>query len=212
MKKVGIVGSGMVATTLAKGLIEHGYSVMVGSRNAAKREALKKETGAEVGDFKEVAAFGELVILAVKGAVAESVIKLVSTKLDGKIVIDATNPIEEKPPVNGVLSFFTTNGDSLMERLQEIAPKANFVKAFNSVGSAHMVNPQFESKPTMFICGNSESAKKEVSSLIHKLGWESEDMGSVEAARAIEPLCMLWCIPGFRENRWNHAFKLLRTK
>ncbi|HUX53752.1 MAG TPA: NAD(P)-binding domain-containing protein [Williamwhitmania sp.] len=212
MKKVGIVGSGIVATTLAKGLLKHGYSVMVGSRDAAKRETIKKETGAEVGDFKEVAAFGELVILAVKGIVAETVIKLISDRLNGKTVIDTTNPIDEKPPVNGVLLFFTTNGDSLMERLQELAPKANFVKAFNSVGSAHMVNPQFDGKPTMFICGNSESAKKEVTSLLDKFGWETEDMGTAEAARAIEPLCMLWCIPGFRENRWNHAFKLLKTK
>lgn len=212
MKKVGIVGSGMVATSLAKGLLKHGYSVMVGSRDAAKREVIKKDTGAEVGDFKEVAAFGEMVILAVKGTVAESVIKLISDKIEGKIVIDATNPIDEKPPVNGVLSFFTTNGDSLMERLQELAPKANFVKAFNSVGNSHMVNPQFESKPTMFICGNSDTAKKEVTTLLDKFGWETEDMGGVEAARAIEPLCILWCIPGFKENRWNHAFKLLKTK
>jgi predicted dinucleotide-binding enzyme len=212
MKKVGIIGSGMVATSLAKGLINLGYTVMLGSRDAAKRETIKKETGAEVGDFKEVAAFGELVILAVKGIVAETVIKLVSSMLDGKTVIDATNPIDEKPPINGVLSFFTTNDDSLMERLQELAPKANFVKAFNSVGNSHMVNPQFESKPTMFICGNSDTAKKEVTSLLDKFGWETEDMGAVEAARAIEPLCILWCIPGFRENRWNHAFKLLKSK
>lgn len=212
MKKVGIIGSGMVATSLTKGLINLGYTVMVGSRDPAKREAIKKETGAEVGDFKEVAAFGELVILAVKGIVAETVIKLVSSTLDGKTVIDATNPIDEKPPVNGVVSFFTTNDDSLMERLQELAPKANFVKAFNSVGNSHMVNPQFESKPTMFICGNSDTAKKEVTTLLDKFGWETEDMGAVEAARAIEPLCMLWCIPGFRENRWNHAFKLLKSR
>ncbi|MEM6380694.1 MAG: DNA-binding protein, partial [Bacteroidota bacterium] len=81
----------------------------------------------------------------------------------------------------------------------------------NSVGSARMINPQFEVKPSMFICGNNEKAKKEVSEIVDQFGWEPEDMGAVEAARAIEPLCMLWCIPGFLHNQWSHAYKLLKS-
>ena len=74
-----------------------------------------------------------------------------------------------------------------------------------------MVNPEFGgAKPTMFICGADDAAKGEVKSLLADFGWEIEDMGGVQAARAIEPLAMLWCIPGFRENRWSHAFKLLK--
>jgi 8-hydroxy-5-deazaflavin:NADPH oxidoreductase len=74
-----------------------------------------------------------------------------------------------------------------------------------------MVNPDFGGiKPTMFIAGNNENAKKHTKEFLDKFGWETEDMGSAEAARAIEPLCMLWCIPGLRENRWTHAFKLLK--
>ncbi len=74
-----------------------------------------------------------------------------------------------------------------------------------------MVNPDFNGiKPTMFICGNDANAKRQVVEILHLFGWDVEDMGSIEAARAIEPLCMLWCIPGLRENRWFHAFKLLR--
>jgi len=131
--------------------------------------------------------------------------------LDGKTIIDATNPIADVPPENGVLKFFTTLDKSLMEELQSMFTKANFVKAFNSIGSAFMVNPDFNGeKPTMFICGNDEKAKKEVSELLSKFGFEVEDMGKVEAARAIEPLCMLWCIPGFLKNEWTHAFKLLK--
>jgi len=88
-----------------------------------------------------------------------------------------------------------------------------FVKAFNSVGSALMVNPQFEGgRPTMFICGNDETAKQSVSRILDEFGWDSADMGKAEAARAIEPLCMLWCIPGFLRNEWTHAFKLLTRK
>ena len=97
-----------------------------------------------------------------------------------------------------------------MEELQETVPAANFVKAFNSVGNGFMVNPSFESKPSMFICGNNENAKKEVSEILDQFGWETADFGKMESARAIEPLCMLWCIPGLNNNQWTHAFKLLK--
>jgi hypothetical protein len=130
--------------------------------------------------------------------------------LNNKTVIDATNPIADAPPTNGVLKYFTTLDKSLMEELQETVPDANFVKGFNSVGNAFMVNPSFESKPTMFICGNNEYAKKEVSVIIDQFGWETADFGMAESARAIEPLCMLWCIPGLSDNKWTHAFKLLK--
>ena len=99
-----------------------------------------------------------------------------------------------------------------MERLQQEFTDARFVKAFNSVGNHRMVNPVFrEGKPSMFICGNDEAAKKTVSVVLDQFGWESVDMGKVQAALAIEPLCMLWCIPGFLRNEWNHAFKLCRN-
>jgi predicted dinucleotide-binding enzyme len=74
-----------------------------------------------------------------------------------------------------------------------------------------MVNPDFGGiRPTMFICGNDEAAKQEVSDILDQFGWDVEDMGGAQAARAVEPLCMLWCIPGFRKNQWGHAFKLLK--
>ena len=127
-------------------------------------------------------------------------------------MIDACNPIGGGPPVNGVLSYFTTLTDSLMERLQKAYPAAHFVKAFNSVGNAQMVNPHFSGgRPTMFICGADANAKRVVTQILDQFGWDTEDMGAVEAARAIEPLCMLWCIPGIGKNDWSpHAFKLLR--
>jgi predicted dinucleotide-binding enzyme len=131
--------------------------------------------------------------------------------LDGKLVIDTTNPISDAPPVDGVLQFFTGPNDSLMERLQQEFAAVRFVKAFNSVGSALMVNPSFPGgKPTMFYCGNDPQAKAVVARMLEQFGWEGEDMGTAVAARAIEPLCQLWCIPGLRENRWTHALRLLR--
>ena len=150
-------------------------------------------------------------VLAVKGTAAQDALRAANaSNLAGKPVIDATNPIADAPPVNGVLKFFTSLDESLMERLQREFGDVHFVKAFNSVGNACMVNPQFQGgKPTMFICGNDEAAKKTVSGILDQFGWETADMGKAEAARAIEPLCMLWCIPGFLRNDWTHAFKLL---
>jgi hypothetical protein len=164
-----------------------------------------------VGTPLETARFGDMVVLAVKGAAAEAAVRQCADGLADKTVIDATNPIADAPPVNGVLRFFTTLEESLMERLQKIAPRARFVKAFSSVGNASMVNPDFGGvKPTMFVCGNDSSAKAAVQEVLGKFGWEWEDLGGVEAARAIEPLCILWCIPGLLHNQWSHAFKLLK--
>lgn len=110
-----------------------------------------------------------------------------------------------------MLKFFTNLDESLLERLQREFPGAHLVKAFNSVGNTRMVNPAFANgKPTMFICGNDAEAKRTVTRVLDQFGWETEDMGMAEAARAIEPLCMLWCIPGFLHNQWSHAFKLLK--
>ena len=212
-KKIGIIGSGVVAQALGAGFLKHGYDVQLGTRDASKlAEWLGKEgKGATVGSFAEAAAFGDIVVLAVKGTVAKEALSLIGLgNLNGKTVIDATNPIADAAPENGVLKFFTNLDSSLMEELQKAAPEAHFVKAFNSIGSAFMVNPPFATKPAMFIGGNNSDAKKEVAAILDQFGFETEDMGGVEAARAIEPLCMLWCIPGFLENRWTHAFKLLK--
>ena len=210
MKQIGIIGSGEVGKSLANGLTRHGYLVMLGSEDVSKRDSFNSATGIMTGTFAETAVFGDIVILAVKGSAAESVIASLAGKLSGKTVIDTTNPIADKPPVNGVLQFFTSLEDSLMERLQKVAPAVHLVKAFSCVGNGFMIDPGFSQKPSMFICGNSDAAKKEVSTLLDKVGWETADMGAAEAARAIEPLCILWCIPGLRENHWTHAFKLLK--
>lgn len=214
-KKVGILGSGQVARVLANGFLEHGYQVLMGTRDPGKLADWKEQSGdrAQVGSFSDAARFGDIVVLAVAGRVAEDAVRQAGTEnLSGKTVIDVTNPISEEPPVNGVLKFFTSLDDSLMERLQRIAPDTHFVKSFNSVGNALMINPNVKGgPPTMFICGNDEKAKSEVREILTQFGWESADMGKIEAARAIEPLCILWCIPGFLRNQWTHAFKLVQA-
>lgn len=212
--KIGILGSGVVGQTLGSGFIRHGYEVMLGTRSPEKLTDWKLKAGesGRVGSFAEAAAFGDILVLAVKGAAAEDTLKTAGREnLSGKAIIDATNPIADSPPDNGVLRFFTSLDDSLMEQSQRAFPDARFVKAFNSVGNALMVNPDFGGiKPTMFICGNDSRAKQEVSRILDLFGFEVEDMGGAQAARAIEPLCILWCIPGFLHNQWTHAFKLLK--
>jgi predicted dinucleotide-binding enzyme len=210
--KVGILGSGEVAQTLGAGFLTHGHEVMLGTRDSSKLEEWAAQNpSAGVGSFSDVASFGDLVVLAVKGTAAPDVLRAADpTNLAGKPVIDTTNPIAETPPANGVLSFFTDLDESLMERLQREVPDARFVKAFNSVGNARMVDPDFPGgRPTMFICGNDEAAKGTVTEVLDGFGWDVADMGAAEAARAIEPLCILWCIPGFLRNEWTHAFALL---
>jgi 8-hydroxy-5-deazaflavin:NADPH oxidoreductase len=211
--KVGILGSGEVGQALGDGFIKHRHEVMRGTRDSAKlADWAARNPAARVGSFAETAQFGELIVLAVNGRASAAALRLAGAEnLVGKTIIDATNPISDAPPVNGVLSFFTKQNQSLMEQLQQEFADARFVKAFNSVGSDLMVNPRLEGgRPTMFICGNDAAAKKAVTEILDQFGWEIADMGTAEAARAIEPLAILWCIPGFLHNEWTHAFKLLR--
>ncbi|GAB2504245.1 NADPH-dependent F420 reductase [Nocardiopsis aegyptia] len=213
--KVGILGSGPVARALGSGFHARGHEVVFGTRDPAKLDDwLAAHPGGRAAGLAEAAGHGELVVLAVKGSTAAEALRGADAgrTLAGTTVIDTTNPISDTPPVGGVLGYFTGPNESLMERLQAEFPEVRFVKAFNSVGNQAMVDPAFEGgPPTMFVCGDDARAKAEVTGVLDDFGWETEDMGPVEAARAIEPLCVLWCLPGLLHGRWDHAFKLVRA-
>ena len=211
--KIGIIGSGMVGQVLASGFLKHGHLAMLGTRDPQKPEVrswARENPSGKVGTFAEAAQFADLVVLAVGGGVAMSAVALAGAdNLAGKTIIDATNPIAGAP-VDGVLPFTTGPNESLGEKVQAAAPESHVVKAFNSVGSAQMIDPHYEQgTPTMFLCGNDAGAKATVSQILTEFGWEPFDCGGITASRALEPLCMLWCIPGFLRNQWNHAFKVL---
>lgn len=210
---IGVLGSGDVGEALANGFLKHGHDVMRGSRDPGKLAEWKAQAGptASVGTFAETAKFGQILALAVKGSAAEAVIRECGTALAGKTILDATNPITDDAPVEGVLKYFTGPNESLMERAQKAAPYANFVKAFSIISSSLMVNPQLPGgPPTMFICGDNAGAKAQATEILHTFSWEVDDMGTAVAARTIEPMAILWCIPGFLRNDWKHAFKMLR--
>jgi predicted dinucleotide-binding enzyme len=214
MSKVAVLGSGKVGEVLADGFLAHGYEVMRGSREPSKLESWKSGAGAKasIGTFEEAAKWGDSVVLAVKGTAAEAICESIAKHIAGKLVMDTTNPIADAPPENGVLRFFTDMNESLMERLQKKVPAAHFVKVFSCVGNARMVNPHMQGgPPTMFIAGNDANAKARVCGILEQFGLDIADMGTAQAARAIEPLCILWCIPGLTGHGWTHAFKMLRA-
>jgi predicted dinucleotide-binding enzyme len=212
--KVAVLGSGIVGQALGSGFVEHGHQVMMGTRDPQGeevREWLGKTMQASAGKFVEAVQFGEIIVLSVLGRVVDKVIELAGPlNFTGKIVVDTTNPLADSAPVGGVLRYSTGPNESLGEKIQALLPQAYVVKAFNSVGNTLMVNPHFDQGvPTMFLCGDNNSAKSQVAEIIRQFGWEPFDCGGIIASRAIEPLCMLWCIPGFLRNQWSHAFKVL---
>lgn len=209
--KIGVLGSGQVAQVLAKGFAGAGHAVRIASRDGTKLEAFSTATGIAAGTFSDVAAWADLIVLAVKGTVAAAVTASIAEAAAGKILIDVNNPIADEPPEDGILRYFTGPNDSLLERVQAAAPAALCVKAWSCVGNAFMIHPQFPGgRPTMFICGNDAAAKQTVAAILDGFGWDSEDIGTAKGARAIEPLCQLWCAPGFLRGQWGHAFKLVK--
>ena len=208
--KVGILGSGDVGKSLARGFAKLGHEVMIGSRSPEKLADFAKETkGVAAGTFEETAAFGDLLALATLGAAAEEAIKLAGpSNFEGKVLIDATNPLDFSrgmPP-----TLFVGHTDSLGERIQRWIPAARVVKAFNTAGNALFVDPGFpDGPPDMFIAGNDGDAKKIVAQICKQWGWGVVDVGGIEGSRHLEPMCMVWVLHGALSGSWNHAFKML---
>jgi len=208
---VGILGSGDVGKALARGFILLGHEVKIGSRDPEKLREWVESAGerASSGTFEETAKFGDLIVLATLGAAVENAIDLAGkSNFDGKVVIDTTNPLDFS---SGGPQLSIGFNDSLGERVQRRIPKARVVKAFNTVGNAHMVKPDFPGgPPTMFIAGNEDESKRLVSQICEHFGWDISDLGGIESSRYLEPMCLAWVLHGIHSKSWNHAFKLLK--
>lgn len=201
--RIGVLGTGEVARALAAGYARHGHEVRVGTRDPQHSPV----EGVDAGTFAEVAAWAELAVLAVSGAAAVAVTSAAAPALEGKVVIDATNPLDHS---TGQPRLFVGFDDSLGERVQRAAPTARVVKAYNIVGNALMVDPRLPGgPPTMFIAGDDEAAKATVTTLLADTGWEVSDLGGIEASRYLEPMCLAWVLHGIRTGGWGHAFKVL---
>jgi len=212
-KRIGILGSGDVAKNLGRGFARHGYDVRLGTRDASKLADWTREVGARasVGTFAEAAAFGEIALLATHGDATEKVLDLVGpAPFAGKIVIDATNPLDLSKGMPPTLFVGTT--DSLGERVQRKLPAARVVKCFNTVGSPKMVDPNFAAGPArMLICGNDAAAKQRTDELLREIGWAGAlDVGGIDGARWLEALCPLWVRAGLALGTWNHSFQVIQ--
>lgn len=210
--RVGVLGSGDVGRVLAAGFASLGHDVTIGSRDPEKlREfAEKEDSRITAGTFEQAARFGDILVLATLGVATADAIQLAGlANFANKVVVDTTNPLDF---TNGAPPTLSVGGkDSLGEQIQRLIPTAKVVKAFNTVGHNHMIHPHFEGgPPDMFLCGNDEGAKKIVSQICEAFGWGVVDIGGIEGARYLEPMCMTWVLYGVKHGTWGHAFKLLR--
>ena len=210
--KVGILGSGDVGKSFARAFSALGNDVNIGSRTPEKLADFVSQTkGVTASTFEETARFGEMVVMATLGTGTEEAIKLADTaSFKGKVVIDATNPLEFSP--GGPPRLAVGHQDSLGERVQRWAPDARVVKAFNTVGNSLFFKPKLPGgPPDMFICGNDAEAKKLVSQICKDFGWGVIDVGGIESSRYLEPMCMTWVLHGILSGSWTHAFKMLHS-
>jgi predicted dinucleotide-binding enzyme len=192
--RVGILGRGGVGTALAEGFESRGHEVRIGGRD----------------EMADIATWAELNVLAVLGAAAVEAVGRAGSGLDGKTLIDATNPLEFHD--GGPPTLFVGTTDSLGEQVQRAAPAAHVVKCFNTITAGAMVDPSFgEGRATMFVAGDDDGAKAQVAEILRSFGWSSiEDLGGIEASRVLEPLCLAWVIIGVRHGAWDHALSVVR--
>jgi 8-hydroxy-5-deazaflavin:NADPH oxidoreductase len=209
--KVGVLGSGDVGKSFARAFSALGHDVKIGSRSPEKLSDFVAQAGDKVSSstFKETARFGDMIVVATLGVATEEALRLADPgNFAGKVVIDATNPLEFSP--GGPPKLAVGHQDSLGERVQRWLPKARVVKAFNIVGNTLFFKPRLPGgPPDMFICGNDAEAKKAVSQICRDFGWGVIDIGGIEGSRYLEPMCMTWVLHGILSGTWNHAFKML---
>ena len=211
--KIGILGSGDVGKSFARAFAALGNDVKIGSRTPEKLTDFVAQAGERVtaSTFQETARFGDVVVIATLGSGTEEAIQLADpASFTGKVVIDATNPLEFSP--GGPPKLAIGNQDSLGERVQRWVGDGRVVKAFNTVGNPHFFRPKLQGgPPDMFLCGNDPEAKKLVSQICKDFGWGVIDIGGIESSRYLEAMCMTWVLHGILSGGWSHAFKMLHS-
>jgi predicted dinucleotide-binding enzyme len=204
--RIAIIGAGNVGGALGTRWTQRGHEVVFGSRDphSEKMQKLLAATGAGAAGIRDAVADAAVVVLATPWDATQGCI-VAAGDLTGKIVLDATNPLQ-----NMQLALGHTT--SAAEQVTVWADGAAVVKAFNSTGAGNMLNPDYAGqKPTMFLCGNNASAKQVIGGLIEEIGFEAVDAGPLTSARYLEPLAALWITLAYAQGLGpNIAFKLLR--
>jgi 8-hydroxy-5-deazaflavin:NADPH oxidoreductase len=194
--KIGVLGTGMVGTTLAGKLVSLGNEVKMGARDAgnpkAKAWASGAGKGASSGSFADAARFGDVVFNCTLGAAALDALRAAGKdNLKGKVLVDVSNPLEF---VDGAPRLTTPPGQSLGEQIQAEFPEAKVVKALNTVNANVMVAPErVGGESDLFIAGNDAGAKEKVTALLRDFGWKRiHDLGGIAAARGTEAYLLFW--------------------
>ena len=212
--KVGILGTGDVGRALGRGFVALGHDVKMGARTANHEKALAWAAGqgprASQGTFADAAKFGDLLVFATLGVANPEVVKAAGIDaFAGKVVIDATNPLDFSAGFPPDLAI--KGNDSGGETLQRLVPLAKVVKAFNIVNNDLMFRPDVAGgPPDMFIAGDDADAKKHVTAILNDFGWPRVvDFGGIKSSRWLEALCIVWVLGCAGTNNWRQAFKLL---
>ncbi|MEJ0073772.1 MAG: NAD(P)-binding domain-containing protein [Candidatus Saccharibacteria bacterium] len=207
--KIGILGSGNVGQVLAKGFLAEGHEVFLATRDTGSEKADMLRTnieGAYVCSFADAAKQCELAVLCTPWVTAADALKSADAvvNLHGKVLIDANNVVDR----SGEVPVYGMPEGSAAQEIQRWLPETKVVKAFNTVGANMMYKPQLSATPTMFIAGDDEDAKKQVSDIITSFGWEPLDNGPLVASRELEAMVVIW-LRNAAINGRDHAFKML---
>jgi len=197
--KFGVIGTGMVGSTLAGKLISLGHEVKMGSRSASNEKAAawvkQAGKGASQGTFADAAAFGEVVFVCTKGDVTLDAVRLAGIdNLKGKVVIDVSNPLDFSKGMPPSMIPELTNTNSLGEELQKLIPASYVVKTLNTINCEVMVNPSMlQDDSEILISGNDSNAKSKVIGILRSFGWKNPiDLGDITTARGTEMYIALW--------------------
>jgi len=208
--KIGIIGAGDVGGTLGKRWRQKGHEIMFGVRNLQSpkiQKLIQMDENFKVGDIREAAAFGDVIVFAIPWTSVEETI-LNAGNLSGKILIDPTNPLTPD------LKRLALDDTSVAEKIANLANTTTVVKAFNAIGAKTLNNLIFDShRADLFICGDDSHAKRVVEELATDIGFDVVDVGPLVNARMLEQLALLWIELAFSQQMGpNIAFKLLRRK
>ncbi|HEY4021235.1 MAG TPA: NAD(P)-binding domain-containing protein [Pseudonocardiaceae bacterium] len=188
MTSISVIGLGNMASALADRALAGGNAVEIIGRDPAKAKELAAALGGATVGTAGTAPAGDIVILAVPYASAAAVVSEYGEALDGKVIIDITNPISAD-----FKDFVTPDGSSAAQEIAKAAPAgAHVVKAFNTLFSNVLAAGQAEGRPLdVFIAGDDAQAKARVSAFIESLGLRPMDIGQLPMARTLENAALL---------------------